>query len=159
MDNKNKVLLYDSNDVKIGETFIRRARQLVKQQRGEWTDESQSAVKFFPDKVEGWEDVAIEDEALVALAERRIKERTRIIAHSIALVPVFILLLILSANFFFGSDVGVALGFSAGAWLTGYVIHLCQFILPRRNKMFNTEERKARRLATEIAILKNELQQ
>jgi len=155
----NKVLLYDSNDVKIGETFMRRARQLVKQQRGEWTDESQSAVKFFPDKVEGWETTAIEDEALVTLAEKRIRERTRIIVHSIALVPVFILLLIFSANFFSGADVLAAMGFVSGAWLTGYVIHLCQFILPRRNKMFNTEERKARRLAAEIALLKNELQQ
>ena len=43
-----KILLYDSNDVKIGETYIRRARQLVKQQRATWTDDSQKAIKFSP---------------------------------------------------------------------------------------------------------------
>jgi len=43
---ENKVLLFDSNDVKIGETFIRRAKQLVKQQRAIWIDDNQSAIRF-----------------------------------------------------------------------------------------------------------------
>ncbi|MCL2604721.1 MAG: 2TM domain-containing protein [Defluviitaleaceae bacterium] len=41
-----KVMLYDSNNVKIGETFARRARQLVKQQRAVWTNAEQTAVRF-----------------------------------------------------------------------------------------------------------------
>jgi len=45
---ESKVLLYDSNDVKIGETFTRRARQLVKQQRASWVDENQDAIRFAP---------------------------------------------------------------------------------------------------------------
>ena len=45
---EGKVALYDSNNIKIGETFTRRARQLVKQQRASWVDDSQSAVKFAP---------------------------------------------------------------------------------------------------------------
>jgi|GEM_PF-5298369 len=44
----NKVLLLDSNNVKIGETFIRRAKQLVKQQRAAWVDDTQSAIRFAP---------------------------------------------------------------------------------------------------------------
>lgn len=42
-----KVILYDSSNAKIGETYARRARQLVKQQRAFWTDEKQTAVKFY----------------------------------------------------------------------------------------------------------------
>jgi len=45
---ENKVTLYNSNDVKIGETFLRRARQLVRQQRAMWIDDRQSAVRFAP---------------------------------------------------------------------------------------------------------------
>jgi len=44
----NKVMLLDSNDVKIGETFIRRAKQLVRQQRATWVDDTQSAIRFAP---------------------------------------------------------------------------------------------------------------
>ena len=43
-----KVILYNSSDVKIGETYVRRARQLVKQQRAFWVDDGQRAIKFVP---------------------------------------------------------------------------------------------------------------
>jgi len=45
---EGKVLLYDSSDIKIGETFTRRARQLVKQQRASWVNENQDAIRFAP---------------------------------------------------------------------------------------------------------------
>jgi hypothetical protein len=45
---EGKVTLYDSNETKIGETFARRARQLVKQQRAFWLDDAQTAVRFLP---------------------------------------------------------------------------------------------------------------
>ncbi|MCL2286055.1 MAG: hypothetical protein FWC32_06765 [Firmicutes bacterium] len=45
---EKKVVLYNHNNVKIGETFIRRARQLVRQQRAMWTDDSETAVRFAP---------------------------------------------------------------------------------------------------------------
>jgi len=45
---ENKVSLYNSNGVKIGETFPRRARQLVRQQRAMWIDDSQSSIRFAP---------------------------------------------------------------------------------------------------------------
>ena len=47
---ENKVSLYNSNDIKIGETYARRARQLVKQQRAMWIDESQTSIRFAPGK-------------------------------------------------------------------------------------------------------------
>ena len=45
---ESKILLYDAENNKIGETFARRARQLIKQQRAQWTDETQRAVRFLP---------------------------------------------------------------------------------------------------------------
>ncbi|MCL2350196.1 MAG: 2TM domain-containing protein [Defluviitaleaceae bacterium] len=45
---EEKVILYDFNNVKIGETYVRRARQLVKQQRAFWVDDSQRALRFAP---------------------------------------------------------------------------------------------------------------
>jgi len=153
---ENKVLLYDSNDVKIGETFIRRARQLVKQQRGEWSDESQTAVKFFSDKVEGWETTEFEDDSLIALAEKRIKDRTRIIIHSIVFLPVWLLLYVFIDWFFSGNRHG-AIGFISGVWITAFAIHLWQFIANNKRRLFGSGERRAARLAAEIAILKNEL--
>jgi len=151
-----KIILYDENDVKIGETFMRRARQLVKQQRGEWTDDSQTAVKFFPDKSENWETVEVEDGSLVELAKARIRERSWIIVHSIAFIPGLFFLIIFIANFFNG-DTSFALGFVSGSWITAYAILLCQHLIRNRRRLFGSDERRARRLATEIAILKEEL--
>jgi len=45
---ENKITLYNSNNTRIGETFERRARQLVRQQRAMWVDESQTAIRFAP---------------------------------------------------------------------------------------------------------------
>jgi len=57
---EGKVLLYDSNDIKIGDTYVRRARQLVKQQRAYWIDDSQSAIRFLPgaEKLDAVEEMA-----------------------------------------------------------------------------------------------------
>jgi len=45
---EGKVLLFNSSDEKVGETYTRRARQLVKQQRAFWIDDTQKILKFFP---------------------------------------------------------------------------------------------------------------
>ena len=45
-----KITLYNSNDEKIGETYMRRAKQLVRQQRAMWTDEYHTAIRFAPGK-------------------------------------------------------------------------------------------------------------
>ncbi|MCL2216161.1 MAG: 2TM domain-containing protein [Defluviitaleaceae bacterium] len=77
---EGKVLLYDYNDVKIGETYVRRARQLVKQQRAFWTDGSQTAIRFLPG-AENMESAAHEedpaaDKRLMKLARTRVILRT-----------------------------------------------------------------------------------
>jgi hypothetical protein len=45
---ERKVTLYNAANVKIGETFTRRARQLVNRQRAAWVDEAQTAIRFYP---------------------------------------------------------------------------------------------------------------
>ena len=80
----SKVLLYDANDAKVGETFMRRARQLVNQQRAQWIDDSHSAIRFAPD-VNKWEKEVVpsstittdseDDSWLYTLAEKRLHER------------------------------------------------------------------------------------
>jgi len=89
---EDKVLLYDSNNVKIGETFVRRARQLVKQQRASWTDDSQNAIRFAPG-MENPDDVpavmhsSVLDKELMKLAKRRVHAKFAFRLHtSITLV-------------------------------------------------------------------------
>ena len=72
-----KVILFDSNDVKIGETYMRRARQLVRQQRAMWTDESQRAIKFAPG-MENADDALSEKEELLMY-----KYKTEVITTSL----------------------------------------------------------------------------
>ena len=44
---KNKIMLFDAEGTQMGETFMRRARQLVSQQRAEWINDG--AIRFLPD--------------------------------------------------------------------------------------------------------------
>jgi len=104
---KDKVLLYDSNDNKIGETFTRRARQLVKQQRASWIDENQDAIRFAPG-MENLDSIPIDDlgdrfpmgsvdteHELMKLAKRRVYARFAFKLHrSIALTVGIILVVI-----------------------------------------------------------------
>ena len=167
---EGKVKLYDSNDMIIGETFMRRARQLVKQQRASWLDDNQEAIRFAPG-AENMDEAAHEveaappvldslpyDDALVALAEQRIKERVRIILHSVAIVPGWFFAAILFLNYVGGHSGQTMFWFFLGAWLMAYAIHAFQFIMPRREKIFfGGEERRKKRLETEIASLKAEM--
>ena len=164
-----KVLLYDANDVKIGETFMRRARQLVKQQRAVWADDNHGSIRFAAD-VEDWDTIADsdkeegqgivtaiqDDDWLISLAEKRIKERMLFIAHSIAFVPAWIFLF-----FVFGaatSSLEIPM-FVSGICVTLYFVHVWQYVKSRREYPSQSrDERRARRLAAEVAILKNELQ-
>ncbi|MCL2386820.1 MAG: hypothetical protein FWC89_04620 [Defluviitaleaceae bacterium] len=162
---ENKVVLYDSNDKKVGETFMRRARQLVKQQRAEWVDDSQNAIRFTAD-IDDWEAVTIpesdtnitdDDSRLIALAEKRIMERKRFIIHSIVGIPIWFVLFFASGNI--TVDMAMPMFFT-GICLTAYVIHAYQFAIPRITKYrsHDREERRAKVLAAEIAILKAELE-
>ena len=174
-----KVLLYDANDVKIGETFARRARQLVKRQRAEWVDGKQNAVRFVPD-AEEWEaaEAAAEEEfpavvirdtisrddgRLIRIAEQRLKKRALFIYHSIAFIPVWgMLVAICSGTLYhaYGADNSIFIfGLTTGAWITAYAIHIFQYVASRRGKYSSTgrEDRRARKLAAEIALIKSEM--
>ena len=106
----DKVLLYNSNDVKIGETYARRARQLVKQQRALWVDDSQKAIRFAKgmenlddtviadtDKNLPAQDGTSADKELMKLARRRVHTRFAFNLHrSISLIlSVFLIMIYL----------------------------------------------------------------
>jgi len=158
---EGKVILYDANDTKVGETFMRRARQFVKQQRAEWIDDNHNAIRFVAD-LENWETAIMpsddpNDTQLILLAEKRITERKRFIIHSIVAVPIWLVLVFVFGNMTRDMVFPV---FFTGVCLTAYLIHAYQFAIPRINKYrsHDKEERRARRLAAEVATLKTELQ-
>ena len=166
---ESKVLLYDSNDVKIGETFIRRAKQLVKQQRASWSDDSQKAIKFLP----GMENLDVDGDSveempphtpqnedwLTRLAEKRIRNRKFFMWHSIIFIPGLFIIFVLFAGFldeWIGGAVSFdgVIGFVYGSWITAYGIHAYFFIKNRRSYGFTRSERQKRELANEIAMIK-----
>jgi len=73
-----KVTLYNAAGERIGDTFARRARQLVKQQRAYWLDEGEAAVQFHPG-MEHLKDV--EEETPHVATQTQDKERERADAH------------------------------------------------------------------------------
>jgi|GEM_PF-3789195 len=96
---EGKVLLYDVDGKKIGETFMRRAQQLVKQQRAVWTDESQTAARFITDAVIKEEDAAPtpifdDEEWIVDLAKRRIRQGKVLIIHFVVFFPALVAIII-----------------------------------------------------------------
>jgi hypothetical protein len=170
----NKVLLFDSNNAKVGETFMRRAKQLVSSQRAEWTDENHTAIRFAPDAEDYSPSVICvpvpepraeaagtiiskaDDEAWIyAAAEQQIKERRNFILHSIAFIPGIFLLFVLHAaviDQLIMGDVELLFFFFLGAWISPYCIHSWVFAKKRLKniRLWNTEERNARRLNAEV---------
>ena len=57
---EKKIELYNSNNIKIGETYVRRARQLVNRQRARWVDSNQTAIRFYPE-MENMDDGNMDD--------------------------------------------------------------------------------------------------
>ena len=167
---EGKVLLYDANDVKIGETFMRRARQLVKQQRASWIDDEREAIKFAP----GLEDSEVgifeaqpavsriegDEKWLIALAEKRLFKRKMFRWHTILLLPVAFFLFIICAGILdaaFGAQGAMFfLGGSWGSWLTAYAIHT-YFYTQTKSRSASKSQRIANELAAEVALLKHEL--
>ena len=163
---ESKVSLYNSNDVKIGETFLRRARQLVRRQRATWVDDSQVAIRFAPG-MEYMDDATVEHETeapekapdtvavsapspvgdvpvdwMMPIVEKRMRERRRFVVHTFIFIPVLVLLNYL---FFFYFVVPLF------AWVTIYAIHAYLHIT---NKF--ARRRIARRLAMDAALLRGE---
>ena len=160
---EGKVILFDANSVKIGETFMRRARQLVHQQRAVWVDESQSGIKFIMDADErelntalpGEKPVETKDDSwLYVLAERRLHDRKMFILHTICLVPGIIFLIALGEGG--SSEIALIL---FGAWLMAYTMHAYSFA-KTRIRCFHParkEDRRARKLAMEVEKLRTRL--
>lgn len=166
---ESKVQLYNSNDVKIGETFIRHAKQLVKQQRASWADDSQKAIKFLP----GMENLDVDSDSveempsrasqsndwLTSLAEKRLKNRKLFKLHSVIFIPGLFIIFVLFAGLldeWIGGAVSFdgAMGFVYGSWITAYGIHAYFFAKNRRSYGFTRSERQKRELANEIAMIK-----
>ena len=167
---ENKIQLFDSDDNKIGETFFRRAKQLVKQQRASWVGDDQKAIKFLPDMenlgvnvnddADDIPSAGVDEGWLLSVAEKRIKARKLFRMHTILFLPGLFL------AFFAASGIGdvlftpdgavLFLGFAWGSWATAYFIHAFFYFQLRLYKN-NGSERRKRELAAEIATIKSEL--
>ena len=171
---EGKVIMYDANGVEIGETYTRRARQLVKQQRAVWADDTHTSIRFAPDTEDEWEKapvptatappsptpVADRSSTLYALAERRMRDRRRIILHTVALIPVFVIIFIWGLASYHSVRGGemylIFMGIFWGVWGTSYVSHLRNYIktagsLPRPG---GWEARRKMMLDVEVDRLK-----
>ena len=177
---KDKVFLFDSNDKKIGETFERRARQLVNRQRAEWVDgKTRSAIRFRPDEdftaeaseassdttseISSNEEELYDDNVIYVLMKRRQLRRDFII-HSVALVPGLLLIRLLFRDPYNFYDVPMAWvqGIFIGMWVMAYLTHINMFIKNynggRRpfvsGERKSKSERKAEKLADEVLKIK-----
>jgi hypothetical protein len=138
---EGKVLLYDINGVKIGETFIRRAKQLVAQQRAEWKDGGQSAIRFIRD-ADDWETPAAadkeevraatalsrDDDLLMYMAKRNVMEKRGLFGHIIAYIVAWPALFIL----YFGllQNVIVSHPLANANDIEGYLDNYTQLFVP-----------------------------
>jgi len=161
-----KIVLYDADGTKVGETFTRRARQLVKQQRAQWTDEEHTAIQFAPDEREAWE-AAPEYEpepaaaGLIALAEQRLRSRARFYLYTLGLLPGLGIILIIGETFLRRPginqwELGFFIGVACTLWTLGYVRTVLRFI-QLNNGFFpfaGSKNRRAKRLAKEVARMK-----
>ena len=168
---ENKVKLYGSDDNKIGETYFRRAKQLVKQQRAVWVGDDQKAAKFLPGADETYDHCEIstetgfghtspmDDEKLFLLARKRLEQRKLFWAHSVLLIPGILFAWLMAAGVideFINAEFALFfLGLSWGVWITAYAIHLYVYVKHRRPKRKN--ERWLREIAAEVETIKSEM--
>ena len=142
---ESKITLLDANGIEVGETYSRRARQLVKQQRAIWADDTHTAIKFMPDAVEDWElpvsdyaapptppsaKKAEKDSALYILAEKRIRDRRRFVWHTLLFIPGFFGILFFWMAFTGGRMFEghfFMMGVTMGAWGMSYFSHARAF--------------------------------
>ncbi|MCL2202801.1 MAG: hypothetical protein FWB88_02520 [Defluviitaleaceae bacterium] len=171
-----KIALFNAENKRVGETFSRRARQLVKQQRAMWTDESHSAVRFLPDAIEEWEmgeedAPATVDAApatpesgrknnLYALAARRLSVRRRMFWHTLTLFPGYLAFVLFADVMFWRPWDNFSGGFFIGTvftlWTILYIHTVRQFAKYNRGFYPLTEmgTRQSRKLEEEVARLK-----
>ena len=166
---ESKVTLIDATGAEIGETYSRRARQLVKQQRAMWADDTHTAIQFTPDHHEDWDlppDTTPEPrtekvpDELYALAERRIRDRRHMVIISILLIPgyfviaMFWVMLTNGRMFDFGF---MTMGIAWGMWTMYFIMRLRAFIKDNGYGSLapkDWEIRRKIRLETEVDKLK-----
>ena len=165
---RKMITMFDASDEKIGETFFRRARQLVRQQRASWTSDDQKAIKFVP----GLENISEEEEGMPQdsanekwiheLAIKRIQDRKLFRWHSIAILPGLIIVFFVTVSMvhpLYGGQVAMLfLGLAWGSLSTAYLIHV--FFYLKKYPIRDNASKKARRereIAAEIAAIKSSL--
>ena len=163
---EGKVILLDANGVEIGETFTRRARQLVKQQRAMWADDTHTSIRFAPDTAEEW-DMPTEhiptpsppppekNAALYALAARRLRDRRRMIIHSLALIPFYIITAAFwdAASGWRMTNMGfLSMGIVWGMWTMAYLYRLRHYVREYGNSIRPKDWEGRRRVKLELEV-------
>ena len=137
----DKVAVYNCDNVEIGKTYERRARQLVIKNKASWLDENRSAIRL-TDRREMEDEpmdvysnnggiyahdeaavTALDDknsELLMYLAKRNVRARKDLLMHVIAYPVVFIALLFITDGF--NSRNGMPLSFYAGAYFVWSIV-------------------------------------
>ena len=151
---KGKITLFNPEGKHVGDTFARRARQLVGQQRARWMDEERTAIQFFPDLDEEFtlegttlkpdEDIAIEESTgiesphtigsatekpsvLYKLAEKKLDARKKLIIHTLLLVPVAFAIFFTIMVLFDGLPRNESFGwfFFGASWSSWFTFYIC----------------------------------
>ncbi|MCL2364509.1 MAG: hypothetical protein FWC71_07600 [Defluviitaleaceae bacterium] len=170
---ETKVALYGADGGRMGETFSRRARQLVKQQRATWMNAEHTAIQFVADEPEAWDaEPAVyapheahtpeaPDAALLELAQKRLSTRRWFFLHALALIPGYAFWAAISSAMFWRSgsnqfDYGFALGVTLTLWTVSFVVSFFRFKKYNRGyfPFAFTENRRDRKLAEEVERLR-----
>jgi len=147
---KSKVMLFDAEGAQVGETFMRRAKQLVSQQRAEWINDG--AIRFAADadiefdEIERPKDMG-QEALLYYLAEQRIFRRKLLILHSVLFLPGLILVAIFADM----ARDDVLRGFMVGSWVAPFMLHVAVYF---RSWLV---EYKPRHLEAEVAKLRRQM--
>ena len=160
------ITMLDANDEKIGETFFRRAKQLVKQQRAKWTSEDQKAIRFMPGMEDSNEEANDTPQDLACekwiheLAIKRIQDRKFFKWHSIAIAPSLVMVFLVTVwmiHPLYGGQVAMLfLGLAWGSLSTSYFIHVFFYLnkYPIRDNALK-KARREREIAAEIAAIRS----
>jgi len=168
-----KIALYNAEGDRMGETFSRRARQLVKQQRATWMNSDHTAIQFIADEPEAWDAEPahtyrheapapeMPDAALLELAHKRISTRRWFFLHALALIPGYVFWSVISNALFWRSggnqfDYGMAVGVTITLWTVSFVVSFVRFKKYNRGyfPFALTESRHERKLAKEVEQLR-----
>ena len=116
---QEKIAVFDANNIKIGSTFHRRAKQLVGKGRAVWQGEGQTAICLTSKEEPTSREIDMENissghdpgsELLLYIAKENVKRKRNLLKHIIALIIVAPLLVVFYTNF-----LGDALATSANA--------------------------------------------